>query len=187
MPSPYPLREHLLRLIWQVVWLVLFRPVPRHLSAWHRMLLRLFGARVGRGAVIHPSVRVHFPWTLDLGPHAIIGDRVRLYSLASIRIGAHTAVSQDSHLCAGTHDYTDPRMPLVRLPIVVGASCWICADVFVGPGVTIGDGSVVGARSVVVKDLPPATVCAGNPCRPIRPRIMKRPEASPVATPGSGT
>ena len=113
---------------------------------------------------------------VTLGDHSVISEQVLVYSLGPVRIGRHTVVSFRSTICAGTHDHEDPRMPLVRTPIVIGEGCWICAEAFVGPGVTIGDGAVVGARSVVVKDLPAHMVCAGDPCRPLKPRVMKKPE-----------
>jgi putative colanic acid biosynthesis acetyltransferase WcaF len=144
--------------------------VPRQLNGWHRLLLRLFGADVGRGVTLYPSARIHFPWMLELGDFAVVGDNVNVYNLGRVRVGKHTVVSQNVHICAGTHDHQDVRMPLQRTPVVVGQGCWICADAFLGPGCSVGDGAVVGARSVVTGQLPAQMVCAGNPCRPLKPR-----------------
>ena len=112
------------------------------------------------------------PWNLQLGDGAVVGDAVVLYCLARISIGRHSTVSQYSHLCAGTHDYTRRSFPLVTLPVAVGDEVWIATDAFVGPGVSIGDRSVVGARSTVLKDVPPDVVVGGNPAKVIKPRQL---------------
>jgi putative colanic acid biosynthesis acetyltransferase WcaF len=120
--------------------------------------------------VIFPTARVVFPAKLSLAPRSMVGPRVSLYNLATISLRRGANVSQNCHLCAGTHDYTRWSMPLVAKPITVGENAWLGADVFVGPGVSIGELCVVGARSVVVKDLPSRKVCAGNPCRELKDR-----------------
>lgn len=171
--SPWTTREKVGRLLWSVVQSTLFRLSFHDWYAVRRGLLRLFGARLGRNVRIRRTVRIEIPWHLDLGDDVSIGDDARLYALGPIRIGERSFLSQMSHLCAGTHDHTDPDYPLLRPPIVIGADCWIAADAFVGPGVTIGDGVVVGARSGVFTDLPPWTICVGNPARPIKPRRLR--------------
>ncbi len=102
-----------------------------------------------------------------------IADDVEVYSVASIRIGARSTVSQFSHLCAATHDFEDPAFPLRPAPIEIGDDCWLAAEVFVGPGVTIGNGTVVGARASVFDDLPGWSLCVGTPAKPKRPRVMR--------------
>ena len=124
---------------------------------------------------------IYFPWNLTVGDYAAIGEDALVYNLGPVTLGARVTVSQRAHLCAGTHDYADPAMPLEKPPIAVGAQAWICADAFVGPGVTVGDGAVVGARAVAVKDVPPWTVVAGNPARPVRPRPRPADPASDAA------
>lgn len=133
-------------------------------------MLRLFGARVGVEVHVYPTVRIIIPWNLDIGNHATIGDRAILYALGQMNIGARTIISQGAHLCAGSHDWRDPTMPLLKLPITVGADVWICADAFIGPDVVIGERTIVGARSVVMKNLSPEIVVAGNPARQIGTR-----------------
>jgi putative colanic acid biosynthesis acetyltransferase WcaF len=170
--TPYPRREVLRRWLWALVQATLFRWSPRPLHRWRAWLLRLFGAEISRPGevVVFPTVRVMFPWKLSLAPRAMLGPGVNVYNLATITLHRGANVSQHCHLCAGTHDYTRWSMPLVAKPIVLGKNAWLGADVFVGPGVTIGELCVVGARSVVVKDLPSRMVCAGHPCRPIKER-----------------
>jgi putative colanic acid biosynthesis acetyltransferase WcaF len=173
-PPAYGLMERLARLAWAIAYLLLFRPVPRIFNPWHRTLLRMFGAKVGRGVAIYPSAEITIPWMISLGDYVVISEDVLLYSLGPVRIGRHTVLSFRSVVCAGTHDYENQRMPLIRAPVVIGEGCWICAEAFVGPGVTVGDGAVVGVRSVVVDDLPANMVCAGDPCRPLKPRVIKQ-------------
>ncbi|MDB5569435.1 MAG: hypothetical protein JWN93_618, partial [Hyphomicrobiales bacterium] len=123
---------------------------------------------------IYPSVRIMIPWNLDIGDYALVGPCVTLYALGPIAIGAQACVSQNAHLCAGTHDYRDPLMPLVKAPIEIGPSAWICADAFIGPGVRVGARAIVGARAVAMKDVPEGMIVAGNPAVALRPRDAAR-------------
>jgi putative colanic acid biosynthesis acetyltransferase WcaF len=160
-------REQVGRLLWALVY-PLFRLSPRpYFWGWRRAILRSFGAKISKDAQIHPTVKIAIPWNLDVGEGAAVGDCAILYSLGPIRIGARTTISQGAHLCAGTHDWRDPAMPLNKPPIEIGADTWICADAFIGPGVTIEDGAIVAARAVVVKDVAPNKIMAGNPAREI--------------------
>ena len=132
---------------------------------WRRFLLRLFGARIGSEVHIYPDVLVTIPWNLSIGGDAAIGARAILYALGPITIGERATVSQGAHLCAGTHDYRDPAMPLMKPPITIGKDAWICADAFVGPGVVVGDRAIIGARCVAMKDVAAEAVMVGNPAR----------------------
>jgi putative colanic acid biosynthesis acetyltransferase WcaF len=162
-------RERLLRVVWALAQ-PLFRWSPRPLWGWRRWLLRRFGARVGRGAHVYPTVRISIPWHLDLGDQCAVGDRAILYALGPISIGPRATISQGAHICAGTHDIGDAALPLLKLPIEIGAECWICADAFVGPDVRIGPRAILGARAVAMKDVPAGMIMAGNPARAIRKR-----------------
>jgi putative colanic acid biosynthesis acetyltransferase WcaF len=157
---------------WALVEATLFRWSPRTWHGFRARLLRAFGADIPVPAevVIFPSARVVFPWQLSLAPRSMVGPHVRLYNLAPIALRRGANLSQHCHLCAGTHDYRRWSMPLVAEPIVIGENAWLGTEVFVGPGVTIGELCVVGARSVVVRDLPPRQVCVGHPCRPVKAR-----------------
>jgi putative colanic acid biosynthesis acetyltransferase WcaF len=125
---------------------------------------------VGRGVIIRPRARFHYPWRIEIGDHSSIGDEVWLYSIGTIKIGSQSIISQKSFLCTAGHDYKDPHFRTTVNPIVVGEGVWIGADVFVAPGVTIGDNSVIGARSSVFHDMPAEMICYGYPCQAVRPR-----------------
>lgn len=172
-PNPYSIAEQMRRALWHLAYWPLFRWIPRIVPCWHRAVLRAFGARVGKGVVIRPSARFECPWNVILDDYAVVGAEVRLYALGPIRVGRHTVLSQRAHLCAGTHDYTDPCMPLIRASIAIGNGAWICTEAFVGPHSIVGDRTVVGARAVVTGRLPDDMVCAGNPCRPLKARRMR--------------
>lgn len=160
-------------LVGRVLWGLaspLFRWSPRLCWGWRNSLLRIFGARIGRDVQIHPSARIFIPWNLSVGDWSSIGFDALIYNLGPVKIGSKTTVSQRAHICAGSHDFRDPSMPLLKPPISVGDETWICADAFVGPGVTVGNRAVIGARAVVVKDVPPGDIVAGNPARTIARR-----------------
>jgi putative colanic acid biosynthesis acetyltransferase WcaF len=142
-------------------------PVP---SRFKRFLLRLFGARVGRGVVIKPQVKILFPWKLTIGDFAWIGEEVFILNFEPVSIGAHCCLSQRAFLCGGNHDYRQVDFPFRNGPIVVGDGAWVGAQVFVAPGVTIGSEAVITAGSVVTRNQPPGMICGGNPCQPITPR-----------------
>jgi len=169
---PYSRNEYLGRILWLLAG-PLFRFSPRPLFAWRRFILRCFGAKVGHGVHVYPSARIEIPWNLSIGAQASLGENVLVYSLGLVEIGPRTTVSHNAHLCAGSHDYRDPGLPLLRLPITIGADAWICAQSFVGPGVVIGDGAVVGACAVVMGPVEPWVVVAGNPARFVKQRVMK--------------
>ena len=157
-------REQIGRVLWALAW-PLFALSPRPLWGWRRFLLRLFGAKVGRNAHIYPSVRITIPWNLTIGKLVAIGDRVIVYALGPISIGARATISQGAHLCAGTHGWRDPDMPLLKPPIAIGEDVWVCADAFIGPGVTIGENAIVGARAVAMRDVGEGQIVIGNPAR----------------------
>ncbi|MBN1871716.1 MAG: WcaF family extracellular polysaccharide biosynthesis acetyltransferase [Candidatus Omnitrophica bacterium] len=168
--ASFSLKHRLARLLWDIVYFVLFRPSPIPMYSWRSFLLLIFGAKIGKGCHVYPCAKIWAPWNLELGDYVCVGRGTLCYSMAKITLGDKVVISQGAHLCTGSHDYENPRFPLYARPIKVGASSWIAAEAFVSPGVAIGEGAVIGARSVVTKDMPAWTVCAGNPCRPIKLR-----------------
>ncbi len=168
--SPYTFGEKVRRVLWDYFGQPVMRLTFHDWYGVRSWWLRVFGAKIGRHVRLRPSVRIEIPWNLSIGENCGIGDNVILYCLAPITLGKNCTVSQYAHLCAGTHDYTRPDMPLVTKPVVIEQDTWIAADVFVGPGVRVGHGCVVGARSSVYKDLEPNGIYAGNPARKMRDR-----------------
>jgi putative colanic acid biosynthesis acetyltransferase WcaF len=140
-------------------------PTPQYMFGWRRLALMLFGAKIGNHVLIRPGVRVTYPWNLTIGDYVWIGDNVTLYSVAEISIGSHSVISQEAYLCAGTHDYRDVSFRFVSAPIRIARECWIGARAFIGPGVEIGHASVIGAGSIVMKNVDAATIVAGNPAK----------------------
>jgi putative colanic acid biosynthesis acetyltransferase WcaF len=174
-PSPYTLREKFARLAWALVQSTLFAWSFHTCYGWRRMLLRTFGASLHPTCRLRRTVRIECPWNLSIGMDTAVGDGAILYCLGPVRIGDHSTISQRAHVCAGSHDHRSRSMVLLRTPIVIGSDCWIAAEAFVGPGVTVGDGVILGARAVAFKDLSPWTIYLGNPAQPVGHRAPLRP------------
>jgi len=149
-----------------------FRFSPRPFFGWRRFVLRCFGAKIGAHVNTYPSTWIYFPWKLTVGDWSAIGEQAFIYNLGPVTLGEKVTISHRAQLCAGTHDYTRPDLPLLRPPIVIKDQAWICADAFVGPGVTVGEGAIVGARAVVMKNVEPWSIVAGNPARLIKNRTL---------------
>lgn len=171
-PSPHSFANKLGRVLWGVCWWLLFRPSPRLFYGWRNAVLRAFGTRLTNTSRIDPTVRIWAPWNLTVGRDSSIGHHVDVYNVAPIRIGNQATVSQYSYLCAASHDIADPNMALTAAPIRIGDAAWVCAKAFVGSGVTIGTGAVIGACAVAVKDVAAWDVVAGNPARQIGRRAL---------------
>ena len=168
--SPWTTRQKIGRVLWWFVQATAWRWSWHTWYGYRRFILRRFGATVHPTARLRPSVRIECPWNLTLGPNSVVGDRANLYALGPITLGARVTASQQSHLCAGTHDFNQPDMPLIRPPITIEDDAWIAADAFVGPGVTVGQGAILGARGCAFKDLDPQTIYGGNPANAIGTR-----------------
>ena len=158
------------RLGWRMVETTLFGWSPVFMFGWRCFLLRCFGARIIGKARPYPSARIWAPWNLELGPGSCLGPRVTCYAVGRIVLAGQALVSQGAHLCGATHDHRDPTFPLVAGDIHIGAGAWVSADAFVGPGVSIGDQAVVGARAVVMKSVPERAIVVGNPARVVGQR-----------------
>jgi putative colanic acid biosynthesis acetyltransferase WcaF len=153
-------------LLWWLVQAIAFPLTPHPLNSARCGLLRLFGARIGKGVLIRPTARFTYPWKVQIGDCSWIGDDVVFYSLDRIQLGEHCVVSQKTYLCTGSHDIQDQNFRLQIAPIAIGNGAWVATDCFIAPGVEIGANAVVGARSSVLKSLPAQQVCWGTPCRP---------------------
>ncbi len=173
VPAPSSPREKLLRLLWAFFQLPFLSCMPRALSPLRVALLRLFGAKIGPACLIDPGVKVWMPWKLTIGERSSLGVNTEVYNFAPVIIGRHVVVSQYNYICTATHDYTDPFFALTASPIIIHSQSWIASGCLLAPGVTIGEGAVIGARSVVTRSMPPWMVCAGSPCKPLKPRIVR--------------
>jgi putative colanic acid biosynthesis acetyltransferase WcaF len=172
--NPLGRRHQFIRLCWSVVWFVFAKPIPRSLgNGWKIFLLRLFGAKIDRTAVVYSSVKIYYPSNLEMGTYSCLASGVDCYNVAPVVIGTNVTVSQKAYLCTASHDISDKRHSLVTAPIIIENQAWIAADTFIGMGVTIGEGAVVGARAAVFKDVSSWTVVGGNPAKFIKRRILK--------------
>ncbi len=169
--SPWSVSDRLLFVLWEFCWFAFCIWTPKPLNPWRLFWLRVFGTKIDGTPFVHQRARIAIPANLILHDRACLGDRTNAYSLGQIEIGARATVAQEVYLSTGTHDFADPAMPLATAKIVIGDDAFIGARAFVLPGVTVGDRSVVGACSVVTKDVPADVFAAGNPCRVLRPRV----------------
>jgi len=160
------------RALWSFVWAVLFRPSPVICFGWRHSLLRLFGAKLGKGIHVYPTCRIWAPWNLEMGDHACLSHFVDCYNVGKVKVGSHATVSHYAYLCTATHDITDPGMRLIVKSIEIGEGAWVCAKAYIAPGVSLHEGAVAGAEAVVTKDVPAWTVVGGNPAAFIKKREL---------------
>jgi putative colanic acid biosynthesis acetyltransferase WcaF len=173
IPSGFRGRLALFVQLWWCVQFFFINHSPQVLYGWRRFWYRVFGAEIGMNVLIRPSVKCVYPWKLKIGDYSWVGDDVSLYTLGEIEIGSNSVISQKCYICTGSHDYESSTFDIYAQKITIGNGVWLASDVFVAPGVTIGDGAVVGARSTVLKDLPEGMICYGNPAKAIKTRVMK--------------
>ena len=159
------------RVLWSIVYLLFFRLSPKPFHRWRSFLLTCFGAKMGNSVHVYPGAKIWAPWNLVIADEAAVANGAILYSQGKIIIGQRAVISQGAHLCAGTHDYNLPDFPLYTMPIIIGDYAWVAAEAFIHPGVTVAEGCVIGARSVVTKNMPAWMVCAGHPCKILKERI----------------
>src|SRR6266513_6417251 len=168
--SPWSVSQRFRRVLWEFCWTTFCVWTPKPLNEWRLFWLRVFDAKIDGTPFVHQRARIAIPWNLILHDRACLGDRANAYSLGEIEIGVGATVAQEVYLSAGTHDFSRSDVPLVAGRITIGEGAFVGARAFVLPGVTIGARSVVGACSVVTKDVPSDVIAAGNPCRVIRSR-----------------
>lgn len=166
----FSLPNRMRRVAWSLSWLLLARWTPPQARLWRLALLRAFGAKVSWKANVYASVKVWAPWNLQMAALAALAPRVEVYNIAPVSVGEKAIVSQGAYLCTGTHDHRDPNFPLYARPIAIGRRAWVCAEAFIGPGVTVNEGAVLAARAVTFKPLAPWTVYQGNPAQAVNTR-----------------
>lgn len=171
--ASFTLKNRIVRSLWNLVWFLFASWTPPFMHRWRRLLLIIFGAKMGLPSDVRGSARVWYPPLLEMHERALLAEHVICYNQAKVVVGKGALVSQGAHLCAGTHDIDDPNFQLLAFPITVGNNSWIAAEAFVGPGVSIGNNAVVGARAVVFSDIPESMVFVGNPAKPLRSRNLK--------------
>ena len=167
----YSYKDYLKRFAWAIIqpfWSL----SPRHLWIWRIFLLKCFGAKVSYNVKIYPSCKISQPWNLEIKKNSTIAWRTNIFCLGKISIGKKVTISQGSHICAGTHDFYKNDFKLIKKNITIEDNVWIAADAFIGPGVSIGHFAVIGARSVVTKNIDQNCVVAGNPAKILKKRNL---------------
>ena len=168
--NPWPCWTQGLLICWRFSWLVLCRWTPKFFNPWRILVLKVFGANLSGMPFIHSSVRIQVPWNLTMRHRACLGEYANAYSLGRIQVLEGATVAQEAYLCTGTHDFKDPSLQLITKPITIGKNSFIGARGMILPGVSIGNQAIVGAMSVVSKDVPDHQIVAGNPAKKIGER-----------------
>ena len=167
----FSLKNKIGRLIWNIIFPILFRPFGSRLfKKWRVLVLKCFGAKIEWSSHIYSSVKIWAPWNLEIGAYSSLGPQVDCYNQGKISIGDNTVISQKTYLCASSHDYTKKDFQLVLKPIIIGHGVWIAADAFIGPNVNIGSNAIIAARAVVTKNVESETIVGGNPAKFIKIR-----------------
>jgi putative colanic acid biosynthesis acetyltransferase WcaF len=169
--SPWPFYERIRLLLWNVLWPLFCGWTPKPFNAWRLLWLRMFGCNIEGKPFVHQRARIQIPWHVTLRHRSCVGDRANLYSLGEIELGRSCVVAQEAYLCTGTHDFSHPDTPLITAKITIGADAFVGARAFVMPGIRIGEGAVVGACSLVTRDIERRAVVAGSPARFLRFRV----------------
>src|SRR5271165_4096318 len=169
-----PGRSTAVRALWFFIGAPIVRCQLLPSSSIRRFILRCFGAKVERGVVLKPGVRVKYPWRLVIGAHSWIGEDVWIDNLVEVKIGKNACLSQGAYLCSGNHDWSDQSFGLQVSPIVLEDGSWVGARALICPGVGIGRCGVAAAGSVVTKPIPAFEIHAGNPARFVRRRFLRQ-------------
>jgi len=172
VPSSTPRKVKLLRALWSLFQIPFWPHTPQALSPLRIALLKLFGAHIAPHCLIGAGVKIWVPWNLTMGEYSTIGANTEIQNFVPVVIGRHVVISQRNYIVTSTHDHTHPNFPLISTPITIGSQSWVASECVLGPGAQIGEGTIIGVRSVVDKPMPPWTVCSGNPCRPITERVI---------------
>lgn len=166
-------RNNFVIIFWWIIQATIFRFSFHNMYEFRAILLRCFGADIGKGTKIRSSAKFTYPWKVKIGDYSWVGDQVTFYSLDNIVIGSNTIISQNSYLCTGTHDIRDSSFKLITKPVYVGDCCWVATDCFIHPGIRINDNSIISAKSNVLKDTERGFIYAGNPAKKIKKREIE--------------
>lgn len=168
-------RKHqVIRFLFNIVWTLFARPFPRSIgNGWKILILRLFGAKIAKGAAVYSSAKIYYPANLIMEEYSCLASNVDCYNVDTIKLEANATISQGAYLCTASHNIYSKQHELITAPIIIKEGAWVAADAFVGMGVTIGDGAVVGARAAVFKDVEPWTIVGGNPAKKIKERQIE--------------
>ncbi len=157
---------------WHIVNLLVLQNRLVPFSSFKKAVLRLFGARIGKGVVIKPGVNIKYPWNLDIGNYVWIGEGVWIDNLVQVTIEDHVCVSQGAFLLTGNHNYKSTSFDLIVSPIILETGVWVGAKAVVCPGVRCGTHAVLSVGSVATKNLESYKVYGGNPAVALRERVI---------------
>ena len=167
--SPYTTTNRIKRMLWSICWTVLARPFPKSLAnTWKVFILRCFGAKIAKNAYVYSSANIFMPWNLIMEENSCLASGVDCYNAAPVIIKKYATVSQRAYLCTASHNISSSKHEQTEKPSIRESRAWVAAEAFVGPGVTIGDNTIIGAGSVVTKDIPSNVIAVGNPCKVIK-------------------
>ncbi len=173
--ASFTIKYRIKRLIWCCIYYLCFRFTPIPFHGWRIMILRLCGAKIGQNCHIYPSAKIWAPWNLRMDNEACIASEVNCYCQGKISLGKQVIISQGSFLCTGTHDYLHPQFQLKISPITIENKVWVGAQAFIGPGVHLAEGCIIGARAVIFKNTEAWKIYIGNPAICIKSRVIHEP------------
>ena len=170
--TPWSIKVHILLSIWRFTWILLCAWTPKYLNPWRLLILKTFGAKVLGVPFVHQSVQIRIPWHLTLHHRACLGEKVQVYSLGEIEVHQNATIAQEAYLCTGTHDFNNPAFQLITKKVTIGENTFIGARAMILPGISVHKNAVVGAQSVVSKDVAPNQIVAGNPAMEVGVRTI---------------
>lgn len=172
--SPFSRKNKIARLAWWFVSIVFSRTPYWAFNNFRINTLRIFGAQIGRGCFVYPSAKIWAPWNLRMGEYSCIGPYTDIYSMGLVTIGSNVTISQYAVICTGTHDITTRHNDLVIKENMIHDQSWVCAYAKIMPGVTVGEGAVIGMASILSKDAQPWSVYAGAPAKFLKKRVIHK-------------
>lgn len=176
--ASFSIQNRAARGLWNFVWFLFAAWTPAPFHKWRIFLLSVFGASVHPTAKVYGSTKIWLPRNLKMAEYSTLGPEVNCYCMDLISLGKYAIVSQGAHLCSGTHDISDPDFQLITQPILIESNAWIAAGAFIGPGVKVHDGAVIGARAVMFRDAEPYAVYIGNPAQLVKRRELRKSSGS---------